>query len=116
MNSFFCKKLRIVPFDYDNVEEEPHDHIIMFEMFVHLDLLMTLKSQYSLLFPRNFIICLPVRLKLYSPFLVKLELIQLVRVQIHTMPNPDSKPDIGKSVKLFSIQKQKSTSFDISSR
>jgi hypothetical protein len=38
---FLDFKRKILPSDYDNVEEELHDHIIMFEMSDHLDLLMT---------------------------------------------------------------------------
>jgi hypothetical protein len=46
--------LKIIPFDYDNVEEELHDHIIMFEMFDHLDLLMTERKKYFFIFIFNF--------------------------------------------------------------
>jgi hypothetical protein len=77
----------------------------------HLDLLMT--TEEILLHYLSMI--LPVRLKLYSPFLVKLELIPLVRVQIHTMPNPDNKPKIPRV--FFELQEEKKdTSLDISSR
>ena len=41
---------QFVPSDYDNVEEELHDHIIMFEKFDRLDLRMT-EEEFRSIFP-----------------------------------------------------------------